>query len=196
MKTIIRATVGLAIVIAVGLGALSQFLGVAHAQIITVSHSGPDHVYNTPDGSGDTLASPIVITMQTETGLPIVGYPLGGISLTTLDGSIVFCPGGAIAERDTDATGTTTISGPFAGGGFSVGPVYVTVDGIPLTEYPLSIFFNSSDSNGDLVTNLADFSTFGVDFAGTAFRSDFTGDGRVDLADFAKFGLAYFTTCP
>jgi hypothetical protein len=202
MKTIMRYTVCLAMAIAVSLGALSPFVGIAHAQYyITVSHSaGPGgvHAYNVPDGSGFTLIPEIVINMRSVLGPPIVGYPAHAFSLTTLDGSIVFCPNVAVADHDTDGTGTTTISGPLAGGGFS-GPggfVYVSVDGIPQTAYPLSLWLNSSDITGDLRTDLLDFAVFGGDFGGTAFRSDFTWDGVVDLIDFSMFGTAYFSTCP
>jgi hypothetical protein len=153
----------------------------------------------TPAGTGGSIAdegATITVTLLDQGGLPVPNFPFQDIYLGHPgDNSIVLCQGGSTADLNTNASGVTTISGVISGGGFST-TTQVYVNGTPLTQAPLAVGLNSPDINGDLGVTLNDFSAFGVDFGGSAFRSDYVFDGVVNLADFSSFGQRFGETCP
>ena len=172
--------------------------------IVDVETTGtPTVALITPSGTGPSLADQgitVEIQIMECTFTPIVGFPREDIWISPYhDGEMWFCPGGAIADENTDADGRTSITGALAGGGYSTGGAIVYVSGNPMTSpYPgsLPLDFVSPDLDGDLDVDIADFSSFGQDFGSSAIRSDLDPNGIVDLGDFAVFGLHFGTNCP
>ena len=156
----------------------------------------------TPGGTGGSIAdegATITVTVLDAGGLPVPNFPFQDIYLGHPgDNSIVLCQGGSTADFNTNANGVPTLSCVISGGGFSP-TTQVYINGTPLSGInnpPLTVGLNSPDINGDLNVNLNDFSAFGVDFGGNAFRSDYVYDGVVNLGDFSRFGQTFGETCP
>lgn len=179
--------------------------GVASAGIpdeTTSSAAGPGSpvvALITPQSTGNSIASvggTVTVTVLDFSSGPVANYPFSDIYIDD-DGTdeISLCQGGSVADANTNASGVTTISGLIGGGGFAT-QSNVWIAGTKLTGPALDLGFNSPDNTGDLVVDIADFSNFGLDFGGAAFRSDLVFDGIVDIADFSKFGLTFGETCP
>lgn len=169
--------------------------------IVEVSSAGGD-VLITPAGNGPSLAdagATITVTIADNCGGPIAGYPFQDIWWNDPGtGELSFCLGGSIADGNTNATGTTTISGSARGGGFTQQGALVYVSGMPMLDYPLAFEVNSPDLNGDLTVNLADVGEFATDFhnAQYDFRSDLARDGAENLADVGVLAAHVGETCP
>lgn len=154
-----------------------------------------------PDGSGPTLESQgATITVQLWAcpgePNPLVDYPAQDMWLDD-DGSgtLAFCAPGAVPDGPTDASGTTTFSQAFAGGGTTSGGLVVRTVGSEFAVPSLTIV--SPDNDGDLDVDLADFAAFSLDFTrGEGTRSDLDFDGAVNIADFVLFGQAFGMHCP
>ena len=163
-----------------------------------------------PDGSGKTFDQAFLPFGGTEDatvtlfiwdagGTPIAGFPAEDMWLESLDGGLVPCIGGTIADSNTDAAGSTTWATPLHAGGHSEALVEVLVNGGPLDSSPpgLALSFNSPDINGDLTVDLSDVPLFAEDyFSGYNFRSDFHRDGQLDLKDLVVLAQAYGANCP
>ena len=153
-----------------------------------------------PDGSGPTLESQgasIVLQLWECPGEPhaFAGYPAQDMWLEGDDsGTLAFCAPGAIADGPTDEFGVATFTRALAGGGAQQGDVIVRTGGADFQVG--SIAFVSPDMTGDLVVDLRDFASFGLDFGSHEARSDFSCDGVVDLNDFSIFGQAFGARCP
>lgn len=152
----------------------------------------------TPAGTAPSLAEQgVVIHVEVMdcTPAPIADFPFQDIWVDA-DAELNLCPGGSVADANTDENGRTTISGTIFAGDHSEHGVTVYVNGIPSDTGPLDLNFVSPDLNGDRFVNLNDFSIFGQDYDTSAMRSDLVPDGIVNLADFSRFGQHYFEQCP
>jgi hypothetical protein len=143
----------------------------------------PVSVYTLPDGGGDPLRAccafggdkidaSITLQLLDWDLTPICCFPAEDIWLES-DG-VVFCPGGAIADGDTDASGITTWRSALAGGAASQpgAGTRVMVIGMALPQPDLDIRFHSPDLNGDLEVNLTDVVHFIQDYLGVLDLSD------------------------
>jgi hypothetical protein len=159
----------------------------------------------TPGGLGNTLASQgatITVIVKDVNDVAISAYPFQDIWVDDIgNGDISLCQGGSVADANTDAAGSTTISGAIAGGGWTQSGLQVYLAGTPViggsTSGILAIEVNSCDIGGDLVVNLVDIGDFATDFGGAyAFRSDFQADGVINLADVGELGIHNGEVCP
>ena len=83
-------------------------------------------------------------------GLPFANIPREDMWLESLDPHFVLCPGGSIADTNTDQNGESTWVLPLRGGGFSEDLTQVYVMGWALASTAgLNVHFNSPDINGD-----------------------------------------------
>lgn len=180
-------------------GVAAQATGVGFPEI-TVTCEGGD-LYVTPGGTGPTLASrgaTITVEILDANLEPIVGYPFQDVWVDDLSfEGFAPCPGGVMADRNTDAQGITTISGRLSAGGWVEQGLYVFVAGVQAPGPDLPIAVNSPDIDGDRTVDIADVALFAFDYAnGYAFRSDFTHDGQLSLADVGQMIAALGDACP
>ncbi|RKY67967.1 MAG: hypothetical protein DRP97_06840 [Candidatus Latescibacterota bacterium] len=177
----------------------------------TMAYSGSDavSVMVLPDGTGDSLAAArlldgtvvdatITLVLNDCWGVPIASFPSEDLWLESPDGGLVSCPGGTIADANTNAEGITVWQAPLRAGGQSEAGCVIMINGMSLLyAAPLDVRFNSPDLNGDLVVNLIDVALFGGDFYGTyQVRSDFSRDGVLSLSDVVLMALAVGSACP
>jgi hypothetical protein len=150
------------------------------------------------DEQGNVVDATITLHLRDSQGMPFFFFPREDLWLETVDGGLVSCIWGLIADDHTDHNGMTQWIEPAIAGGYSEGPVLVFVNGSPLTSNPgLPLRFNSPDINGDLVVNLADVVIFAGDyFSGYQYRSDLVRDGVLNLSDIALFSLHVGAHCP
>jgi hypothetical protein len=179
--------------------------------------AGRVSVYTLPDGSGDPLSNAyhwngvpghapsrvnatIVLTLL-YFGEPVVGYPAEDMWLQTSHNGLVLCPGGSIADKNTDIYGMTTFSGPIFGGG-ATDPeggelCLVFVGGIACPDLSADIQFNSPDMNSDRMVNLSDVVMFAdVFFGDYDYAADFRWDGVIDLSDVVLLAQGLGAECP
>lgn len=162
-----------------------------------------------PDGSGGTLDqaflpwgaladATLTVTLWDYDNNPIANFPREDIWLVSSDGGLVSCPGGTVADADTDAAGTTRWLAPPRAGGHSQALTVVLVNGGPIElTSGVALSYNSPDINGDLAVNLTDVQLFTADFfLGYDFRSDFHRDGTVNLSDLSVMARALGAACP
>lgn len=172
----------------------------------------PVSVYTKPNRTGQPLSScytfgggttdaTITLTLTDGFGTPIQGYPQVDMWLETSLGGLVVCPGGSIADQDTDVNGQTTFSLPLAGGHWSnpdAGETtIVVINGNPLPQPGFEMYFNSPDISGDLFANLTDVVLFATDYLGTyQYRSDLYWDGILNLSDITLLAQGMGAQCP
>ncbi len=177
---------------------------------------GPLSIFGSPDGSGhpfsqacdqtgqfvDGTLTIILYDDAPPWGAPVPNFPREDIFLTDLTGNLVLCPGGTIADANTDADGVTTWSRPLFVGG-SAGPDGVNrmafwVNGwIPESDGLENLRINSADLDGSLNVNLTDVHLFTLDFHGVyRYASDFRWDGTVNLSDVALLAATLGASCP
>jgi len=162
-----------------------------------------------PDGSGRPLSEARVpwggvvdATITAEildvTAYPVADFPAEDMWLISVDGGLVTCPGGAIADGPTDALGIATFSNPLLAGGWSTELTQLVVNGsVVASRAGLDLVFNSPDLNGDLEVNLSDVQLFAADFYGTYHhRSDLSFDGTVNLSDIVPLATSMGAVCP
>jgi hypothetical protein len=168
----------------------------------------PVSVYTLPDGGGDPLHAccafggakidaSITLQLLDWDFSPISGVPAEDMWLES-DG-VNFCPGGAIADGDTDAGGITTWRSAPAGGAASQpeAGTRVMVIGMSLPQPDLDIRFHSPDLNGDRQVNLTDVVHFIQDYmGGYDWCSDFHWDGVLDLSDVVLLAQGIGKGCP
>ena len=102
-----------------------------------------DYVTISPQGNGETFASTgiaIRVYLRNCQNMPIAGVPKEQILL--VNSSLCLCPGGNVADHDTDANGVTEFSGTIRGGRCA-NSLTVSADGISLGAIPVKI--NSAD---------------------------------------------------
>src|SRR5262245_5869343 len=103
-----------------------------------------DYVTIQPDGRGETFAETgisIAVVIKGSAGQPFGNTPRQEIIL--YNPNLCICPGGNIADVDTDIHGRTTFSGTISGGGCAQS-LTVYMDGVPLGTLPVNI--NSPDT--------------------------------------------------
>jgi hypothetical protein len=176
--------------------------------LVVTAAGEPVCVYTRPDGGGDPLQAccrmggqkvdaTIILTVLDYYGAPIVGLPAEDMWLEA-DG-VVFCPGGAIADRDTDEDGTTVWRRALGGGGASQpgAATWVLILGVALPQSELDIRWHGPDLNADLVVDLTDVVMFAMDYdGGYAWRSDFHWDGTLNLSDVVLLSTSLGAGCP
>jgi len=167
----------------------------------STANAGSGTVMITPTALGPSLASvgaTISVHIEDAAFAPIVGYPFQDIWWDDNgNGDLAFCQGGSNADGNTDANGDATISGPAAGGGWTLAGVQVYMAGTPMAGPALTIDINSPDNTGDLVVDIADLGDFSDDLQNNpgAFRSDLIFDGILNIADVGEYALHHGTTC-
>ncbi len=162
-----------------------------------------------PDGSGETFDraflpyggqadATITLWLLDANYDPLPNFPREDMWLVSVDGGLIPCPAGSIADANTDSQGTTRWTQPLHAGGHSEGLTEVRVNGSMLESTTgVRLGFNSPDINGDLTVNLTDVQIFTTDFyADFDFRSDFHRDGSVNLSDLAEMAHAFGASCP
>jgi hypothetical protein len=165
-----------------------------------------------PDRSGPTLAErglTVTVVILDSFGSPIPGYPFQDIFLfdAMAGAELSLCQGGAYASGNTDATGTTTIDGAIAGGGWTENGLQVYLSGLPLDPIvspPLQILVASADLNADLAVDVLDLTTVPGGFANLFlnasydFQIDLNLDDAENILDVVRFAELFLsqTTCP
>lgn len=162
------------------------------------------------------LGLTITVTVKDNTNAPIVGMPAADIWVKGCNDALLLCGGSSAlnAALATDASGMTTITGDFAGGGCDTG-LNVVVQGNVLGGGQCPVIclgiavrtpdFTSTGGGGpDNRVDILDFSNLTKGFT-TAYQSppkaykvcyDLASPfGTVTLPDFAKFGLHYNHVC-
>jgi len=147
---------------------------------------------------GDLMVATIQVIIANN-----VGQPLEGIAADTIwidaDG-VNWCTAGNISDYDTDVGGLTEFILPPCGGGCSTDYLngYLLIGSpTPFNENPLSIKFNSPDTNGDLVVDLIDLAAFAeAYFLPATYCFDYYWDGAMTLQDLALFSQHYTHACP
>lgn len=129
--------------------------------------------------------------------LPIPNFPYQDMWLDDNgDLSLSLCQDGAVADGNTDASGTTTISGALFAGGYTPAGTKVWIQGTPVFGDALGLRLVSPDINGDLVVDVLDLVRFGAAFGTPDAAADFDADGGVGLVDFGILGVHYGDHCP
>jgi hypothetical protein len=179
--------------------------------IIRQNFNGQATLLVLPDGSGPPLTAArtpagavvdatifITIISFCEVEEPVAAYPREDIWLDSMDGGLVLCPGGSVADADTDLNGMTQWSQPISAGGWDQGEAMVRINGdVPPDGAGLTLNFNSPDLNGDRDVNLSDLVEFTEDYyTGYYFRSDFHRDGALNLSDVAIMASSLGKGCP
>lgn len=163
-----------------------------------------------PDGSGSPLTAArgpagqpvdatIGLTLKDGCGDVIANFPREDMWLDSSDQGLAVCPGGSVADHQTDLQGHTTWTLPLRAGGHSAAGCRVLVNGYVVTSSgPLPLRFNSPDLNGDRVAGLADVARFAADyFSGTnPFEADLFADGVVNIADIGVLAAGMGRGCP
>ena len=170
-------------------------------------------LFSLPDGSGNPFTqaqvlnegtvvdATIVLVLWDAFGVPIVGFPAEDMWLGSINGGLISCTGGTMADGDTDEFGYTTWSNPLRAGGFGTSGCEIYISGISAIcdGLPFDLSFNSADINGDGVVNLADVGIFSDHFYGESsydFSVDFFADGVLNLGDVGRMATGIGTTCP
>lgn len=155
-----------------------------------------------PQGVADATITLILYSDQPGWGEPVADYPREDIWLMSSSGSFSTCPGGTIADVNTNAEGMTTWATPPKAGGWhdpdEGHELKVWVSGWEVSAPGLAgLRFNSADLTGDLWVNLADISIFAQDYEGPYhYRSDLAWDRVVNIADLAHLARHVGAVCP
>jgi len=149
------------------------------------------------DGSGNVADATVTLYLRNSVGGGIENFPAEDLMLASADNGMVACVGGAIADSVTDANGMTQWADPLSAGGNSQALCQAFVSGFALTSSAgMALNFNSADIDGNLVVDLADVTSFAVDFFGAYdYRSDFVFDGVLDLSDVSQLAVGNGTAC-
>lgn len=150
------------------------------------------------DEEGNVVDATITLTILDGIGIPIQHFPFEDCWLESMDGGLVPCIGGTIADYDTDIDGMTQWVNPLRAAGYSEAPVQVLINGEALTtNLGLPLRFNSPDINADGIVNLIDAAILTSDyFSGYTFRCDLSGDGVLNLVDVPLFARYIDAQCP
>lgn len=173
------------------------FAGFASAGIPAVANctasSAGGTLYICPAGDAESLGSVgagVTVVVRDVNSVPIANFPFQDIWLkSSVAGQMNLCQGGLTADANTDATGTTQMTGVPSGGGCTQGPMQVVLSGVALPAgQNLNIRMNSPDITGDLNTNLADVGPFSAALNGAYnFCADYFDNGVINLADVGIF---------
>lgn len=162
----------------------------------------------TPEGSGSLFTAAqlpdgtvvdgtVFLLLLDWLDVPIANYPHEDLWLESADGGLVPCPGGSVADEDTDDTGLTWWVQPMRAGGYSQALTQVMVNGDNVWQEGLRLSFNSPDITGDGQVNLSDLGWFASDFfTQYHFRSDLFRDGVLNLSDLGAMVMGMQAQCP
>ncbi len=166
-------------------------------------------LFNLPDGSGSPFTNaqvfndgaPIDATIsmivRDSGGVPVENLPRDDMWLISLDGGMIPCVGGTIADFSTNSLGETEWSNPLDAGSWSLGFTQISINGILLNQGPLALHFNSADIDGNGQVTLPDVTTFSGHFYGAYhFKADFAADGILTLPDVTRLAEGLGTSCP
>jgi len=173
----------------------------------------PKSVFSLPNGSGDAMNNvyqfggtkidgEVLLTLVDSGMNPIFNYPFEDLWIDSAVGSFTFCPGGTVADGNTDVNGQTTWTGTLFAGGFSettgtVPALIIMVNGSALTQPPLDYRFNSADLNADLIVNLTDVVLFAAIYYGAyGYEADLYWDGVINLSDIVLLAQGMGAECP
>jgi hypothetical protein len=204
--------------------AASAFADCGIPYVGDIDHSSVEaSVVVIPDGSGTALTeawreggepvdASIRVLLVDADWAPVASFPAEDLWLQfgPDPGTLLGCtnhpsfPGGMFTpDAATDATGWTEWVLPLRGGGWSVGPAHVRLNGGPAVSPNGWVFeaaplrANSPDLNGDLAVDLTDIVLFTQDLGGAyAYRADFNWDQVVNLSDIVAFVYGLGATCP
>lgn len=147
--------------------------------------------------NGALIDATIELLIHDAFDVPVAHYPREDVWLEPADHGLASCIGGTNPEQDTDDNGFTFWQNPPHAGGFSEELLYVVVAGLPVTDSPLNLGFNSADMNGDGLVSLLDVGAFSINYFGDyAFRADFHADGILDLLDVGRLATGQGSSCP
>lgn len=148
--------------------------------------------------NGQPVDATILLTIIDGCGDPVAYFPREDIWLESADHGLALCPGGTIADRNTDQNGQTDWTLPLRAGGHSQADCRVLINGVPVSGgMPLPLRFNSPDLNGDRVVTLTDVALFaGAYYAAYDFAADLQADGLNNLADIAVMARGLGADCP
>jgi hypothetical protein len=143
---------------------------------------------------GNTSDATITLLLRDQNYDPVPYFPAEDMWLETEDDGMVLCPGGSIADSDTDINGMTTFSGSLRAGGSGAG---ILINGFTCWVAPLDIKVNSPDLDGDLFINLTDVVLF-TDYFYEAYgyAADFYWDGVINLSDIVMLSFGMGSACP
>lgn len=148
-------------------------------------------------GAGTLIDATIKLELMDPYGVTISDFPAEDMWLEALDGGMIPCIGGTIADSNTDTYGKTSWVHPLLGGGSSTSGCLVFISGMALTQAPLPLNFNSPDMNGDGTVDLLDVGLLATAFFGDYdFSADFFADGVVNIADVTRFAQSMGASCP
>jgi len=166
-------------------------------------------------GGGDQLSdlgADISVVAKDNTGAGIPNIPAADFWVVGCTDGLVLCGGSAAVNADsvTNAAGETTITNQLRVGGCDTG-LQVVIQGTVVNETGncgtalcLPIAVNTTDLNGDLLSNLQDFSAFAQQFPTTANPNpvfnpcldyDCSGGPLLGLVDFSIFAQHYDNEC-
>jgi hypothetical protein len=150
----------------------------------------------------DATLEVILYNDQPGWGEPVANYPAEDMWLQSYPPTLAPCPGGTIADANTDQDGRTHWGRPLRAGGHldpdAGNELLLFVNGTPAYGLPeLGMRFNSADLNGDGLVNLSDVGEFAIDLFGVyAYRSDFVWDGIINLSDVGRMARSIGGACP
>jgi hypothetical protein len=149
------------------------------------------------DAAGLVADGTVTLFLRNSVGGGIENFPAEDLYLSSVDGGLIACVDGTIADAPTDVNGMTVWALPVNAGGYSQALCQVRVGGDALTsDAGMALNFVSADINGDLAVDLVDVSNFSSDFFGAYnFRSDFLGDGVLDLNDVSLMAVGMGAGC-
>ena len=174
----------------------------------------PVTLFSLPSGEGDSLNNArdrltgarvdatITLTLCDDIGNPIAYFPFEDIWLESTFGGMLPCPGGTVADTDTDAFGQTWFTGPLKVGGTMDVPagelLTPVVNGWTFPEQTLDIAVLTPDLNGDLWVGLTDTVLFVQLYQSGLYQSsiDYYSDGMMSLPDVIYYAQGINTNCP
>jgi len=187
-------------------------LGNSEADFTSFDGSAALSLFNLPSGAGSAFDAcqladgsivdgSITITVRDGNNDIIAGFPREDMWLASVDGGMVPCVGGTIADADTDADGLTDWSAAMNAGGYSSANCAVMISGDQVTGGAggsvFALHFNSADMNADGSVDLADVGLFaGVFFGAYDFSADFFADGALNLSDVGRLATGVGGSCP
>jgi hypothetical protein len=176
----------------------------------TRAYTGPERtvLLNVPDGNGNPFTAAvkvgggvadatITLIIRDGAGVPIANYPAEDSWIESVDGGMVACLGGAVADLNSDVDGVTRFQNPLQAGGSSQADTRVLINGNALAN-TLGVGFNSPDLDGSGAVNLTDVQFFAADFFDVSykFRSDLFFDNIVNLSDIPPLAATVGSSCP
>jgi hypothetical protein len=152
-------------------------------------------------GQSQSIDATVTLTLHDGNDDPIYLYPAEDLWLETDMGGLSLCPGGSVANFNTDINGQTTWVAAINAGGYTnrLGGerTMVMINGQALSAYPLDIQWNSPDITGDLQVNLTDIVQFKNALqSGYQYYADLAFDQQLNLSDIVLMAQGLGALCP